>query len=83
LDLWFNSEDHLPYHFHAKKPGWWEIRVPFLECTDSNLAFELKWLKKGRGPIGNEKKKILEAVLTHRPELLAEWDAKVERKESK
>jgi hypothetical protein len=82
LDLWFNSKDHLPYHFHAKKAGWWEIRVSFLECTEGHLKWELKWRKKGNGPNGNERKSILEAVLAHRTELLAEWDSKVKSEEN-
>ena len=27
LDLFFNSLDHLPPHFHARRRGEWEIRV--------------------------------------------------------
>jgi hypothetical protein len=27
LELFFNSLDHLPPHFHARRPGEWEIRV--------------------------------------------------------
>lgn len=80
---WFNSEEHLPYHFHAKKPGWWEMRVPFLECTKKHLVWELKWLKKGKGPAGSERKKILDAVLAHRTELVAEWDSKVKPEENR
>jgi hypothetical protein len=30
LELWFNSRDHLPPHFHAEKVGQWEVRVMFM-----------------------------------------------------
>ena len=83
LDLWFNSADHLPYHFHAKKPGWWEIRIALLDCRAGHLEWDLKWRKKGNGPNGNERKAILKAVLAHRTELLAEWEAKVNTEGSK
>lgn len=43
LDLWFNSLDHLPPHFHARRPGEWEIRVYFLQCTDGHLEYDIKW----------------------------------------
>jgi hypothetical protein len=29
LESWFNSDDHLPPHFHAEKSGEWEVRVRF------------------------------------------------------
>ena len=36
LDLFFNSHDHLPPHFHVRKPGQGEIRVFFLLCNQEN-----------------------------------------------
>ena len=30
IELWFNSNDHLPPHFHAEKSCDWEVRVFFL-----------------------------------------------------
>ena len=77
LELWFNSNDHLPWHFHVRKSGQWEIRVSFLECTKEGLVWELKWAKRGSGPTGPEKRRLLVAVLAHREALLREWDAKV------
>ena len=47
LDLWFNSHDHGPPHFHVRRPGEWEIRVYFLDCTEEVLVFDQKW---GREP---------------------------------
>ncbi|MCC7382540.1 MAG: DUF4160 domain-containing protein [Deltaproteobacteria bacterium] len=44
LDLWFNSNDHLPPHFHAEGDGW-EVKVFFRRQGDE--MFELVWGKKG------------------------------------
>jgi hypothetical protein len=74
LKLWINSSDHLPAHFHAKRRGQWEIRVFFLECTDNNLSFNVKWGR--RGPSAADRAAILELVLGHRAVLLQEWELK-------
>jgi hypothetical protein len=83
LDLWFNSQDHLPFHFHVKKTGCWEVRVFFLECGPGHLECVLRWAKKGSGPTAVERQRILTAVLDHRAELLDEWDRKVRLEGSK
>ena len=75
IDVWFNSSDHIPPHLHAKRRGQWEIRIFFLECTNGNLAFEIKWGRKGPGSV--DRIAILEAVLIHRAALLLEWENKV------
>ena len=75
LKLWVNSSDHLPPHIHASRRGQWEIRVFFLECTDSNFVSELKWGRKG--PSAVDRTAILSAVLQHRVALLEEWERKV------
>ena len=72
LELWFNSSDHLPEHVHVKRRGQWEIRVYFLLCTDSELAFDLKWGKKG--PPSMTQTAIRKAVVGHRAALLKEWE---------
>jgi hypothetical protein len=78
LLMWFNSSDHLPFHFHAKKTGKWELRVFFLECSQGHLAYETRWSKpKGRGPSARDLRLILDQVLKHREELLKEWESKV------
>jgi hypothetical protein len=76
LDLWFNSADHLPPHFHARKPGRWEIRVYILECSESRLALTLKWPGSG-GPRPRDQCRLLAATLAKREALLAEWERKV------
>jgi hypothetical protein len=78
LDLWFNSSDHLPPHFHARKPGRWEVRVYILECTPARLSFTAKWPRLGgAGPRRRARRALLEATLEHRVELLLEWEQKV------
>lgn len=75
LQLWFNSSDHLPQHFHVKRRGEWEIRVFFLECTENHLAYEHKWGRKK--PSTNDRAAILAGVLEHQAVLLDEWERKV------
>ena len=74
LKVWINSSDHLPQHIHIAMRGKWEIQVFFLECTDGDLVFELKWGRKG--PSSAERATILRAVLEHRVALLREWEDK-------
>ena len=72
FEIWFNSDDHLPPHFHVATTSW-EIRVRFLRPADEMI--ELRW---GRaGPTGRESSRITKATEEHRAELLAEWEAKV------
>ncbi len=74
LDLWFNSIDHRPPHFHARSPGRWEIRVTILECTETQFKYEAKW---GTNPIRRHREELREMVLEHRVALLEEWERKV------
>jgi hypothetical protein len=60
LRFWFNSNDHLPPHFHVTKSGEWEIRVYFLRCARENLSFDQKW---GERPSRRVLAAILELVL--------------------
>lgn len=82
-DLWFNSDDHLPPHFHVeKKGGAWEIKVHFLREPDEMC--EVVWpktpKKKGQKPQKSEVRVIAEAAEAHRAELLEEWEAAVKVK---
>lgn len=81
LDLWFNSSDHLPPHFHATKVGHWEVRVFILSTTATTLAWELKVRLKGGGPSGPEQKALRAKVEAHRAALLQEWEDKVKPSE--
>ena len=74
LQLWFNSSDHQPPHFHAKRRGEWEIRVFFLLSGAGDLSYEIKW---GSDPSRSDRDAILDEVLAHRAELFEEWEAKV------
>ena len=47
LELWFNSSDHLPPHVHIKRRGKWEIRVFFLDCTDSKVGIRAEMGQEG------------------------------------
>jgi uncharacterized protein DUF4160 len=76
LDLFFNSLDHLPPHFHARRPGEWEIRVYFL-VSGSKLAYEFKWSRKKRGVSAAMVDALKAAVTANRVQLLREWEAKV------
>ena len=78
LELWFNSSDHEPPHFHARKPDKWEIRVFFGACKRKNLAFNVKFPPSGSGPSSKERRELLSLVLQHRDALYAEWEAKVD-----
>ena len=74
LELWFNSNDHLPHHIHVSRVGEWEIRVYFLEVTEDTLSFDAKW---GSGPSRRVREALKNLVLLHREELLLEWEKKV------
>ena len=75
VEVWFNSSDHTPPHFHASRSGKWEIRVHFLLCTKANLVFDKKWAKTSIAR--RDREGILAAALNHREALLREWELKV------
>lgn len=81
LDLWFNSADHAPAHFHARKPGQWEIRVNILATTPETLAFSFEWPRRGASVSARIQKLLRDATIGYRLALLAEWDEKVLRQE--
>lgn len=72
LELWFNSADHKPPHFHAEKIGAWEARVFFLR--DPIEMVELKW---GEQPKPADLKMLKTLAVEHRVQLLEEWEQKV------
>ena len=74
LSCWFWSNDHDPPHFHAKKEGEWEIRVKFTETEDEMV--ELVW---GDKPSGKILRLLRREVRLNRDNLLAEWEANVNR----
>ena len=78
VELWFNSSDHLPPHFHASRVGEWEVRVFFLLCTDEHLEWSLKWKDRRRAVPRKALSALREGAVQFRAALLAEWEAKVE-----
>ena len=75
LDLWFNSDDHLPPHLHAEKAGEWEVRVYFLRGRAD--MFETKWTTRVGKPSGGDVRELRQLVEDNRANLLAEWEQKV------
>lgn len=68
LDLRFHSHDHRPAHFHARKPGEWEIRVFFLREPPA-FAEEFVVTRISASTL----RMLLERAAEHRAELLEEW----------
>jgi hypothetical protein len=77
VELWFNSSDHLPPHFHASRRGEWEVRVFFLLCTERHLEWSLKWKDRSRSTPQRTLAELRDRSVKFRAELLAEWEAKV------
>jgi hypothetical protein len=81
LDIYFNSSDHRPPHFHVEFIDW-QIRV-FIDSTstENGLHFEYKEPKNPpknfRGITKKQRKELLEMVVNHRAALLLEWEQKV------
>jgi hypothetical protein len=74
LDIFFNSNDHLPPHFHINKVGEWEIRVNVLGTRKNGLKFEVVY---GHGPSGRIQKTIASLVAANKKRLLKEFEKKV------
>ena len=75
LELWFNSDDHMPPHFHAEKPGEWEVRVYFLR--DRADMCETKWTTRPGRPSRAEVRELATLAEANRAELFTEWEQKV------
>ena len=75
LDLWFNSNDHMPPHFHAEKRGEWQIRAFFLLAGAE--MFVVVWSAKKEDPQKRELAALKTLVVQHREALMREWEAKV------
>ncbi len=81
VELWFNSADHDPAHFHVNKSCKWEIRVNILATTNQTLVYTFKWPRTGASVSGKLQKLLRQATVQHRAVLVAEWEAKVVVKE--
>jgi hypothetical protein len=72
VECWFNSQDHRPAHFHARRRGEWEVRVFFLLREEEMLEHVTKRF------IGSRHRALLcKAAREKRAELLIEWERKV------
>lgn len=69
----FYSNDHAPPHFHARKPGEWEIRVFLEDSEDAAFHFDFKWQSKAEGLSRSEISLISEFVRSNRESLKLEW----------
>ena len=74
LDLWFNSHDHLPPHFHVRRRGAYELRIYFLLCTSDDLVYDMKW---GKAPAATVRDQLRALSVGNRVALLVEWERKV------
>ena len=72
LVLRFYSNDHMPPHFHAEKPGRWEAKVRFRRGPVEMIEIITK-----KKPMASELKELKRLAELHRIALLAEWEAKV------
>ncbi|MEW6778065.1 MAG: DUF4160 domain-containing protein [Bdellovibrionota bacterium] len=69
--LFFNSDDHLPPHFHAERLGEWECRVMFLRRPEEMIEGIYG------NPSGKERRELLALAEANRAALLKEWGEKV------
>ena len=74
IECWFNSQDHGPPHFHARRKGKWHVRVRFMESKDD--MFERVRGAQGRFS-ARQRNSLYETVKEIRGELLLEWERKV------
>lgn len=77
LILFFHSADHRPPHFHARKPGHWEIRVFIEDTTEETLSFDIKWPRKAVFS-ANVLRALGCLVAGNKTALIQEWTDKVD-----
>jgi hypothetical protein len=79
-ELWFNSDDHLPPHFHVEKAGGdWEIKVNFMRHPHDMCEIVRPKVakKKSDRPRKAELRRIVGAAEVHRAALLAQYQQDV------
>lgn len=78
LRLQFRANDHEPPHFHAVRPGEWEVRVDIRLTASTQLALlgEVGW-SRGRGVPARYQEALCAEVVAHRDELMAQWEREV------
>lgn len=71
IDLWIPSGDHEPPHLHARRPGEWSAKV-YIKLPAGEM---IELLRPPNATMKrSERKAIVEAVESHRAELLKEWE---------
>lgn len=75
IELWFNSNDHLPPHFHGERLGDWEIKVHFMRARSEMV--EVVYTTRPRHPTKRELKELLLQSEKLRVALLKEFEDKV------
>lgn len=70
IQLWFNSNDHRPPHFHAETADG-EVRVLFMRDP---VELEVVW---GQVPKKRIRRALEKLCAEHRDALCVEWSAKV------
>lgn len=76
LRLWFWSDDHNPPHFHAQRPGEWELKVNFMESS----AAKMFTLVKGNKVPSAYTKLLEKLVVENRLGIFKEWERSVHLK---
>jgi hypothetical protein len=64
----------LPPHFHAEKPGHWQVKVHFMRACSAMCEVVYA---SARPPTRAALKKLTEPAEAHQWELLQEWEMKV------
>lgn len=70
---WFWSKDHRPPHFHAERPGHWEIVVRILPQGRGDWRTKVEY----GSPSAKEVRELVRLADAHAPALLREWEEKV------
>jgi hypothetical protein len=75
IECWFNSQEHRPAHFHAKRKGQWHIRVYFQQPKDKMIQRVRD--RRLRSRISKaDRNSIVDVAELYREELLVEWEQK-------
>lgn len=76
--LWFNSNDHMPPHFHAEKVREWQVRVYLID--GARQMIEVMYSTRTNRPSKSDLKEIVDKTRAHRDELYQQWQAAVDVK---
>lgn len=79
LEYFWNTNDHLPPHFHVKqKGGDWEIRVYLNEYREKKLGYDFKFPStRAKNIPGKYEAQILKEMKNKMKELFIEWETTV------